>query len=198
MRNVLVMVLLWWGLALAQTNDMQKGSAHVGMNMPSMSELDKLSGKEFDIAYMSMMIEHHKGAVEMSQQALKASKDSRIRGAAQNIVTVQNKEIGQLTAWLKGWYGVTPSTRYMSMMRTDMDSMMSQAMGGMTPMAGMEMPVDRSFLEGMIPHHQDAVNMSQGCLKRAAKTELKRFCQGVITQQNKEIQQFQVWLKNLK
>jgi len=146
---------------------------------------------------MSMMIEHHRGAVEMAQAALKASKDARIRKAAQDIVSVQNKEIAQLTNWLKGWYGVAPSQRYMQMMRGDMKPMLDTALQGMNPMAGMAMPVDRSFLEGMIPHHQEAVNMSQ-LAKKAARPELRRFAQEVIRVQKAEIAQYQVWLKTIR
>lgn len=193
---------LFWllGLALAQGghSDMPMGAPPAGMVMTSMSELNRLLAKDFDIAYMSMMIEHHRGAVQMAQQALKASRDSRVRKAAQDIIAVQNKEIGQLTGWLRGWYKVAPSQRYMTLMRSDMKAVMNTAMEGMTSMKGMEMPVDRSFLEGMIPHHQDAVAMSQSCLKRAAKAELKQFCQGVITVQNKEITQYRAWLKTLR
>ncbi|GIW26243.1 DUF305 domain-containing protein [Meiothermus sp.] len=184
-------LLLGWGLA--QTDH----SAHGSMAMQSMAELGRLSGKEFDIAYMSMMIEHHKGAVEMAGAILKVSKDARIRKAAQEIVAVQNKEIAQLTAWLKAWYGAAPSQRYMQMMRDDMKPMMEASMMGMQAMPGHQMPVDRAFLEGMIPHHQDAVNMSQICLQKAARAELKRFCQGVIAVQSREIEQYQQWLKSL-
>lgn len=195
MRLLMILVTML-GLAVAQMNmdNMQMGS----MGMKSMTALDKLSGRDFDIAYMSMMIEHHKGAVEMAQAALRASKDTRIRNAAQNILSVQNKEITQLTGWLKIWYKVSPSQMYMQMMRGDMKGMMDTAMQGMTPMEGMVMAVDRSFLEGMIPHHQDAVDMSQLCFKKAAKAELKSFCQGVIEVQTKEIKQYQEWLKTLK
>lgn len=70
-------------------------------------------------------------------------------------------------------------------------------MMGKETMPGHEMPVDRAFLEGMIPHHQDAVDMSRACLQQAARAELKRFCQGVITVQSREIEQFRQWLKGL-
>jgi len=169
-----------------------------GMGMTAMTELNKLSGRDFDIAYMSMMIEHHKGAVEMAQAALKASKDGRIRQAAREIVTVQNREIAQLTGWLRSWYAVPPSQRYMAMMRADMRPMMDTAMQGMTPMAGMAVQVDRSFLKGMIPHHQEAVDMSEACLQKATKAELQRFCRGVIGLQKAEIAQYQAWLKTIK
>ena len=191
--RVVLMVLLV-GVGLAQMDH----GAHGGMAMRSMAELGRLSGKEFDIAYMSMMIEHHKGAVEMAGAILKVSKDARIRKAAQEIVAVQNKEIAQLTGWLKSWYGLAPSQRYMQMMRDDMKPMMEASMMGMQAMPGHQMPVDRAFLEGMIPHHQDAVDMSQACLQKAARAELKRFCQGVIAVQSREIEQYRQWLRTLR
>ncbi|MER3481673.1 MAG: DUF305 domain-containing protein [Meiothermus sp.] len=168
------------------------------MGTQGMAELNKLKGKDFDIAYMSMMIEHHRGAVEMAQQALRVSKDARIRRAAQEIIDVQNQEIAQLTAWLKAWYGVAPSQRYMNLMRSDMRGMMDSAMGGMQAHAGMVMPVDRAFLEGMIPHHQDAIDMSELALKKATQPELRKFAQGVIDTQSKEIRQYREWLKTLQ
>ncbi len=185
--------VFYLGSALAQPDH----AGHGSMAMQSMGELQKLSGRNFDIAYMSMMIEHHKGAVEMAQAILKTSKDARIRKAAQEIVTVQKKEIAQLEGWLKAWYGVSPSQRYMQMMRADMQPMMEASMRGMQVMPGHAMPVDRAFLEGMIPHHQDAVDMSRLCLQKAVRAELKRFCQGVIAVQTREIDQYRQWLKNL-
>ncbi|WP_297854483.1 DUF305 domain-containing protein [Meiothermus sp.] len=176
------------GLALAQADHAQHG----GMPMKSMGALEKLSGKGFDIAYMSMMIEHHQGAVEMAQAVLKVSKDARVRKAAQDIITVQNREITQLTTWLKGWYGLAPSRTYMDMMRGDMKTMMDTAMTGMKG----QNP-DRAFLEGMIPHHQDAIDMSKLALKKVAKAELRRFAQGVIDVQAREIEQYRRWLQSL-
>ncbi|WP_245575128.1 DUF305 domain-containing protein [Meiothermus rufus] len=186
--------VFYLGSALAQPSH----AGHNSMAMQSMGELQKLSGRNFDIAYMSMMIEHHKGAVEMAQAILKTSKDARIRKAAQEIVTVQKKEIAQLEGWLKAWYGISPSQRYMQMMRADMQPMMEASMKGMQVMPGHAMPVDRAFLEGMIPHHQDAVDMSRLCLQKAARSELRRFCQGVIELQSREIAQFKGWLEGLR
>lgn len=60
------------------------------------------------------------------------------------------------------------------------------------------MPVDRAFLEGMIPHHQDAIDMSELALKKATQPELRKFAQGVIDTQSKEIRQYREWLKTLQ
>lgn len=172
------------GMALAQVH-----TDH-NMGMRSMNTLERLSGKNFDIAYMAMMIDHHQGAVEMSEAVLKVSKDERIRKAAQDIIAAQTKEIAQLTDWLKSWYATTPNRLYMQMMRSDMKAMMNKANQAMT--TGL---ADRGFLEGMIPHHQDALNMSQPCLSKAARPELKQFCQSVIEAQSTEIKQFETWLE---
>ena len=57
------------------------------------------------------------------------------------------------------------------------------------------MPIDRSFLEGMIPHHQHAVAMGKDASKRALRPELKKFGQAVVSDQSKEIKQYEGWLK---
>ena len=189
-------LLIFFGIVVAQMDGMDMGTMGT-MDMQTMSVLEGLSGQDFDIAYMSQMIEHHKGAIEMAEAVLAASENEDVRGAAQKIIDVQAAEITQLTDWLNTWYNVAPDQAQMDMMRADMEPMMDTAMAGMTPMAGMAMPVDRSFLEGMIVHHQDAVNMSQLCLEKANQAELKTFCQGVIDTQTQEIAQYQAWLEQL-
>jgi uncharacterized protein (DUF305 family) len=68
-------------------------------------------------------------------------------------------------------------------------------------MAGHDMPMgnpDKNFLENMIPHHQSAVDMAKMALKKALRPELKKFAQGVIDVQSKEITQYNTWLKAMK
>lgn len=190
--NLVTGLLVGW-LAIAIAQDPHAG--HAGMAMQSMTVLEQKSGKTFDLAYMSQMIAHHEGAVEMAQALLKASKAAELRKAAQAIIKVQQAEVTQLKNWLRAWYRAVPDPAQMALMKADMKSMMEMALMGMTPMEGHQMPIERSFLEGMIPHHQDAVAMSELCLKKAARPELKKFCGEVIRVQQKEIKQFQTWLK---
>ncbi len=51
------------------------------------------------------------------------------------------------------------------------------------------------FMEGMIDHHQMALDMAGDCLKKAETAEMKKLCQGVIDAQTPEIKQMQEWLK---
>jgi uncharacterized protein (DUF305 family) len=188
MKKIFLTALLaLFALANAQHNH--------SMGSASIKALEKASGRTFDIYWLSQMIEHHNGAVEMAQAVLKDGKDARVKKAALSIIADQSKEVKQMTAWLKKWYNTTPDKKQMALMQQDMKPMMLASQGGM---AGMVMGnPDKNFLEGMIPHHQGAVDMSKLALKKALKPELKTFAQSVIKVQTAEIKQYQAWLKTV-
>jgi uncharacterized protein (DUF305 family) len=50
------------------------------------------------------------------------------------------------------------------------------------------------YMEGMIDHHQMAVDMANDCLVKVSSEELKTICQNVIDAQTAEIAQLQDWL----
>lgn len=50
------------------------------------------------------------------------------------------------------------------------------------------------FLEGMIDHHQMAVDMNTDCLKKAVTVEVKTLCTSITTAQAAEITQMQSYL----
>jgi uncharacterized protein (DUF305 family) len=52
------------------------------------------------------------------------------------------------------------------------------------------------FMEGMIDHHQMAVDMANDCLSKASSENLKTLCQDIIDAQTAEIAQLQEWLLN--
>ena len=54
--------------------------------------------------------------------------------------------------------------------------------------------LDKAFLEGMIPHHQGAVEMAK-YLVNAKHPELQKMGQDIISAQTKEIEQMKKWLK---
>lgn len=54
---------------------------------------------------------------------------------------------------------------------------------------------DQDFLEMMIPHHQEAVDSSKLLLAKAEDSEMKKFLEGVVDTQSKEIEQMKVWYK---
>jgi uncharacterized protein (DUF305 family) len=181
------------GSSFAQMGEMQMGSMG-----KSMGALDKATGKTFDIYWMSQMIAHHKIAVDMANFVLKNGKDAKVKKAAQSIVQTQSLEVKLMTVWLKSWYSTKPEAAQMKLMVTDMQPMVDASQG---KMAGHDMPMgdpDTNFLENMIPHHQSAVDMAKLAVNKAFRPELKKFAQGVIDVQSKEITQYKTWLKAMK
>jgi uncharacterized protein (DUF305 family) len=168
------------------------------MGDSSTKALAKLNGKAYDIAWLSQMIEHHRGAVQMSQMCVKSCVDKDVKAAAQKIIDAQDKEIKLMNTWLKSWYNTKPDPKQMALMKADMQPMMDVSRTGMTSMAGMKIQADRSFLEGMIPHHEHALAMGKDAVKRALRPALRQFGQNVVSDQGKEIKQFQGWLKSKK
>lgn len=78
-----------------------------GMHGAMDSMMEGLSGKtgdQFDQAFLSEMIMHHEGAVEMAQAALKNARHQEIKDMAQAIISAQTSEINQMRMWGKSWY----------------------------------------------------------------------------------------------
>ena len=50
------------------------------------------------------------------------------------------------------------------------------------------------FMEGMIDHHQMAIDMANDCLEREVSDALRAECQAVVDAQQPEIEQMQAWL----
>jgi len=55
--------------------------------------------------------------------------------------------------------------------------------------------IDAHFIEQMIPHHEDAITMSELALEKAVRPEVKELAENIITSQTKEIDQMKVWYK---
>lgn len=80
---------------------MDMGSMMGGM----MAGLQSKTGDDFDKAFISEMIIHHQGAIDMANEALRNAKHQEIKDLATAIISAQTKEINQMKAWNKTWYG---------------------------------------------------------------------------------------------
>ena len=55
--------------------------------------------------------------------------------------------------------------------------------------------MDRAFLNGMIIHHEGAVEMAQTLLKETKRPELLRLGNDIVSAQTQEIQMMKEWRK---
>ncbi|MCG8925366.1 DUF305 domain-containing protein [Lentzea sp. CC55] len=65
-----------------------------------LGNLAELEGTEFDRQWLSLMIQHHRGAVEMARKHLTAGTDPETRKLAQDVVSLQEKEIAEMESLL--------------------------------------------------------------------------------------------------
>ena len=70
------------------------------MSADQMDALTALSGTEFDRQWLTMMIEHHEGAIDMANTELADGENPEARQMATDIVTAQQKEITDMQASL--------------------------------------------------------------------------------------------------
>lgn len=81
-----------------------EGSSMQGMMDDMMARLKGKTGDEFDKAFLSEMIVHHQGAVEMAQAVLKSSNRPELIQLANDIMTAQRKEITMMQGWQNTWF----------------------------------------------------------------------------------------------
>lgn len=87
----------------------------------------------------------------------------------------------------------------MDMMKHDMgDDMMGMSMNDMAAMLDGKTgdAFDKAFIEGMIPHHQGAIDMARAAQTSAKHEEIKRMADAIISAQQQEIDQMNQWLKD--
>ena len=161
-----------------------------------------------DVMFNQMMIPHHQQAVEMAGLVESRTQNPAVRQLATAIAGAQQPEIDQMTARLKSWGvplttsddagheghsmpGHSMSGESMSdesMSGGSMSGMMSeQQMAAMTAASGAQF--DTLWLQGMIAHHEGAVEMANTELaqgidpgSRELATQIKNSQQAEITQ----------------
>ena len=93
----------------------EKASTNTNTSMSASMQMsaDSLKGKtgdDFDAAFITEMIAHHKGAVEMAKLSAANAKHDEIKQLSNDIIAAQEKEIAQMQQWQKDWGYETSST----------------------------------------------------------------------------------------
>ena len=148
-----------------------------GMDMGDMGEA--VNSEE---TFITGMIPHHREAVESARAVLETTERPEVRDLAQNVIATQTEEIALLEGWRNQWYPDAAEADYTPMMADPT---------GLSPDAA-----DRTFLEGMIEHHQGAIDMARSYLGAdyEKQPEVAELAEAIVTVQDGEIAQMQGWL----
>jgi uncharacterized protein (DUF305 family) len=186
---LIVVVALLGGLAIGYgiRTDERESRQNTGRNA-GMGGM--MMGDNIDQGFIEQMIPHHEGAIAMATIALERSERPEMLALARAIIEAQQKEITDMRAWHKAWFGAAVPSSSGSMM---------MHMGGMTgdPAALRTVPAaefDREFIVQMIPHHEMAVMMASMLARGTARPEMKQLAANIIASQSKEITMMRGWL----
>ena len=71
------------------------------MTAEQMAELESLEGVAWERMFLTMMIRHHEGAIEMARTQLDAGQDPEVTALAEQVVADQEAEIATMTTLLE-------------------------------------------------------------------------------------------------
>lgn len=171
----------------AQSGQNHMRDLHDAMDkmMQDMKNMEHSGDADYDFAMM--MKRHHQGSIDMAKVQIDGGSDQQLKNLSEKMISEQQSEIEKLDRFIqenkpkgKSDYG-------------------QKAMDMMTPMSNIKMDgssIDAMFASMIIPHHQDAVKMSQEFLKVGKSEDLKRIASKLIESQPKEISELQNWIEN--
>ena len=144
------------------------------------------------------MIPHHEAAVTMSESYLKyGGSDNELRQLAENIIDVQKEEIQQMQAMAdeireSGTQDEDQENAYLKAYNQMLSGHHNDHSSHAAPNN-----VEAAFAEGMIMHHQMAVDMAQAILDHTDEKQVLTLAQNIVDAQKSEISQMQAILKRV-
>ena len=186
---LLVMALMVFGF----NGDHDGDRDHMGMHGQNQGQMmnsgdSTLTGNE--IMFAQMMIPHHQQAIEMSDLAIKISKNNDVLNLAKQIKSEQTPEITQMRGWLTAANASETMDHSMGMggMLNDSEIATLSKSSGKT--------FDTLFLNGMIAHHEGAIHMVM-MIEDSSNTEVKALGESIVKSQTAEISLMKDLLKTL-
>lgn len=189
--------------ALAQVPIIQPGAPGEPGRIITAEEAIDLANIEYslgDIQFLQGMIPHHAQAKEMSALAEGRTNNELVLAVAQRITLSQDDEIGMMQGWLEDRALEVPDQMahhsngfelMAGMLSTEEMSALEAASGG---------EFNSLYLEGMIKHHQGALDMVEELLDQRGSVQdplLYEFTSEVTSDQTSEIERMDLLLASL-
>lgn len=175
------------------TNGMNHNSMPTNSNMPmnhsNMKSDANAASAPYDLQFIDTMTAHHSGAVEMAKMVDGRTENADLKKFAAQIISDQEKEIGQMKDWREKWFKGAP--RAMNMEMPGMSDSMKMDMSKLS--GAKDKAFDLMFIEMMTPHHAGAVAMGREALTKSEKPEIKTLAGNIVKAQEAEIKMMNEW-----
>jgi uncharacterized protein (DUF305 family) len=157
------------------------------------TEVGRPDAEHDDVAFMQMMVLHHRQALEMSALAPDRADEQQVEDVAARIAAAQAPEILVMAQWL--------TERSVDVPGPDEDpAAYDHAEHGHAGMVGMlgddELAAladadgaafDRLFLTGMVRHHEGAVDMALHVIEHGGDARVNQLATDIVAEQSAEI-----------
>ena len=167
----------------------------------SVDELEQVEGVSYtdaDVHFMQGMIPHHRQALEMTALVRQHATTAAVRQMALRMEISQRDEIAMMSTWLRE-RGESVEMSVMGMAHHRMMGMLTpEQMETLASARGVEF--DRLFLEGMIQHHEGALDMVTTLFNTsgaAQESTVFKFAEEVDADQLMEIERMQALLEQI-
>lgn len=140
--------------------------------------------RRFEAEFLKSMIDHHYGAIEMSELCKGRTVHSDLQAMCDNVITMQTAEIQKLRGWLRDWYNTDEEPSLTAQARRDVERLSRET--------GAEF--EKDYMITLIRHHTMALKMSIECLNEAYHAEMLNMCAEMVATQGDEIVQLRLWL----
>ncbi len=162
-----------------------------------------LAGSTYDLRWIDGMVQHHTGALRMSEFVFDIGVPG-VGALAKDIWRDQAQEIKAMGQWRKAWYPEAPV--YPVALRpggdpnaiADLIRMSPAQIQAMQMMASTPTRENRVtwFLEGMLSHHGGALIMAHDALNNSSNPTIRRLARDIIVAQRREIIQLRKMLQH--
>ena len=152
------------------------------------------AGSTYDLRFIDGMVEHHAGALRMSEYVFNIGAPG-VGALANSIWDEQAREIKAMRQWRKAWYPDAPMYPVALRPNGDPNSMADLVRMSPEVIAAMRMSGTKPtrenrvqwFLEGMIEHHGGALQMAHEARQNSTNPTILRLAREIIVAQRKEI-----------
>ncbi|MEV7970798.1 DUF305 domain-containing protein [Sphaerisporangium sp. NPDC088356] len=140
-----------------------------------------------DVMFLQMMIPHHRQGMEMADLARTRAVRGEVRTLATAVETTQGDEVRAMTAWLLGWGRPLTADAHAHEAHGGLHVTSPEEITTLRRMTGVEF--ERRFLNVMIAHQTNAIEMARTEVGAGLNAQVKSFAHRIDQSRSAQVRQ---------